>query len=88
MNERNDAIDVSDTLLSSISYMRTLLGEAEDKVQFYLSHGPQLGPYRELLARHAAETDALLGLMERFLDQMEQDTRALSDFACKAGVPA
>lgn len=88
MNEEFDAIDVADALLSNTGYMRTLLGAAEDKLRFYLSHGPQLGPYRELLAQHAAETDALLGLMERLLDQMEGDIRMLSGPACKAGIPA
>ena len=88
MNEKMDAIDVTDALLSNISYMRVLLGAVGDKVQFYLSRGPQLGPYRELLAQHAAETDALLGLMERLLDQMEGEIGMLSGPARKASVPA
>ena len=88
MNEKFDAIDVADALLSSTGYMRTLLSAAEDKVQFYFSRGPQLGPYRELLAQHAAETDALLGLMERLLDQMEGEIGMLSGPARKASVPA
>lgn len=85
MNEKMDAIDVADALLSNTSYMRTLLGAAEDKLCFYLSRGPQLGPYRELLAQHAAETDALLGLAERLLDQTEEEIRLLFAPACKAG---
>ena len=88
MNEKMDAIDVTDALLSNISYMRVLLGAVGDKVQFYVSRGPQLGPYRELLAQHAAETDALLGLMERLLDQMEGEIGMLSGPARKASVPA
>ena len=71
MDAKKDPIDMADDLLSSIGYMRTLLGAAEDKVKFYLSGGPQLGPYRELLAQHAAETGALLDLAERFLDKMD-----------------
>ena len=88
MNEKMDAIDVTDALLSNISYMRVLLGAVGDKVQFYLSRGPQLGPYRELLAQHAAEADALLGPMVRFLEQIEQDTRMLCDHACSAEATA
>ena len=79
MNVKKDPIDMADELLSSISYMRTLLGAAEDKIQFYLSSGPQLGPYRELLAQHAAETGALLDLAERFLDKMDRQMDAVTD---------
>ena len=79
MDVKKDPIDVADELLSSISYMRTLLGAAEDKVKFYLSGGPQLGPYRELLAQHAAETGALLDLAERFLDKMDRQMDAVTD---------
>lgn len=88
MNEKFDVIDAADALLSNTGYMRTLLGAAEDKLCFYLSHGPQLGPYRELLTQHAAETDALLGLMERLLDQMEGNIRLLLGPACETSVPA
>lgn len=79
MDAKKDPIDMADDLLSSIGYMRTLLGAAEDKVQFYLSNGPQLGPYRELLAQHAAEIGALLALAERFLDKMDSQTDAVTD---------
>lgn len=79
MDAKKDPIDMADDLLSSIGYMRTLLGAAEDKVQFYLSGGPQLGPYRELLAQHAAETGALLALAERFLDKMDEQADAVAD---------
>lgn len=79
MNAEKSPIDVADELLNSISYMRTLLGAAEDKVRFYLSNGPELGPYRELLARHAAETDTLLDLAERCLDQMDGQMDAVAD---------
>lgn len=82
MNAKKDPIDVADVLLSSIGYMRTLLGAAEDKVKFYLSGGPQLGPYRELLAQHAAETEALLALSERFLDRMDRQVDAVTDLLC------
>lgn len=82
MNAKKDPIDMADDLLSSISYMRTLLGAAEDKVKFYLSGGPQLGPYRELLARHAAETGAILDLAERFLDKMDTQIDAVTDLLC------
>lgn len=82
MDAKNDPIDVADDLLSSVSYMRTLLGAAEDKMRFYLSDGPQLGPYRELLARHAAETGALLDLAERFLDKMGKQKDAVADLLC------
>ena len=83
MDVKKDPIDVADELLSSISYMRTLLGAAEDKVKFYLSGGPQLGPYRELLAQHAAETGALLDLAERFLDKMDRQMDAVTDLLCE-----
>lgn len=79
MNAKKDPIDMADDLLNSISYMRTLLDAAEDKIRFYLSNGPQLGPYRELLARHAAETGAILDLAERFLDEMDRQTNAVMD---------
>ena len=82
MNAKKDPIDMADDLLNSISYMRTLLGAAEDKVKFYLSGGPQLGPYRELLAQHAAETGALLDLAERFLDKMDRQADAVTDLLC------
>lgn len=71
MNTKIDPKDIADEFFSSISYMRTLLGAAEDKMQFYLSNSALLGPYRELLARQADETDALLTLMERLLERME-----------------
>lgn len=79
MNGKTDAIDVADELLNSVGYMRTLLGAARDKVQFYLSNGPQLGPYRELLAQHAAEMDDLLELIERFLDKLEGQVDTVTD---------
>ena len=79
MNAKKDPIDMADDLLSSISYMRTLLGAAEDKVKLYFSGGPQLGPYRELLAQHAAETGALLDLAGRFLDKMDCQADAVTD---------
>ena len=79
MDVKKDPIDMADELLNSISYMRTLLGAAGDKVQFYLSNGPQLGPYRELLAQHAAETGALLDLAERFLDKMNRQIDTVTD---------
>lgn len=79
MDAKKDPIDAANDLLSSIGYMRTLLGAAEDKVQFYLSSGPQLGPYRELLAQHAVETGALLALAERFLDKMDRQADAVAD---------
>ena len=83
MDAKKDPIDMADDLLSSIGYMRTLLGAAEDKVKFYLSGGPQLGPYRELLAQHAAETGALLDLAERFLDKMDRQMDAVTDLLCE-----
>lgn len=82
MDAKKDPIDVADDLLSSVSYMRTLLGAAEDKMRFYLSDGPQLGPYRELLAQHAAETGALLDLAERFLEKMDKQIDVVADLLC------
>ena len=71
MNTKKDPIDIADTFASDLAYMRTLLHAMEDKVQFYLSNSALLGPYRELLAQQADETDALLTLMERLLERME-----------------
>lgn len=82
MNVKIDPKDVADSFSEDLTFMRTLLGAAQDKVKFYLSGGPQLGPYRELLARHAAETGAILDLAERFLDKMDRQIDAVTDLLC------
>ena len=73
MNEKFDAIDVADALLSSTGYMRTLLSAAEDKVQFYLANKSLFGPGGALLSLQARALDDLLFLAGRFLDKMEGD---------------
>lgn len=74
----SDPIDVADQLSGDISYTRTLLSAAEDKVRFYLENKKLLGPYTELLSGCAAEVANLLFLIEQYLDKMDRQTETLS----------
>lgn len=79
MTTKKDPKDAADEFISDIDYMRTLLRAAEDKVRFYLSNRDMLGPYRELLAQHAQETDTLLDQTKKFLEKMERDMETVAD---------
>ena len=79
MNEKVDPKDVADTFSCNLSYMRTLLRTAGDKVQFYLRNRNLLGPYEELLSLQARDLDDLLALAERFLDRMDEEMDTATD---------
>lgn len=80
MTTQTDPKDLADEFCSDIGYMRTLLGAAEDKVDFYLENRKLLGPNGELLYCCARELDDLLELTGRHLKKMEDEMDVVTDF--------
>lgn len=85
MNEKNGLADLADECGKNLTYMRSLLLAADDKVQFYLSSRPLLGPYWELLNHHAAELGILLSLTRDVLEQIASKMEQISDGLYKIG---
>lgn len=79
MNEKDDLRDLADGCDKDLTYLRTLLCAAEDKVQFYLSNRSLLGQYWELLNHHAAELGILLGLTREVLEALDGKVELISD---------
>ena len=88
MNAKNDPRNVADACGKDLTYLRTLLFAADDKVQFYLSNRSLLGPYWELLTHHAAELGILLSLTQERLEQLEGGMELLSEHFYAAQPPA
>ena len=78
MNEKNKLTDLAEECGKDLTYLRTLLFAAEDKVQFYLSNKPLLGQYWELLNHHAAELGILLGMTQEVLEALDEKMEQLS----------
>lgn len=79
MNAKCDPKDIADQLSGDVTYMQTLLGAAQDKVQLYLSNRHLLGPCEELLFLQARELDDLLALAERFLERIDGELETATD---------
>ena len=79
MNVKIDPKDVADSFSEDLTFMRTLLGAAQDKAVFYLENRKLLGPQCELLYICARELDDLLALAGRFLDRMEGQLDTVTD---------
>lgn len=79
MNEKIELTDLADECGKSLSYLRTLLFAAEDKVQFYLSNRSLWGQYWELLNHHAAELGILLGITQEVLEALDEKMEQLSE---------
>lgn len=80
MSTKKDPKDVADQLISDVDYIHTLLGAAEDKVNFYLGNRNLLGPQGELLYSCARELENLLVLMERFLERVDGELESATDW--------
>lgn len=85
MNEKNELTDLAEECGKDLTYLRTLLFAAEDKVQFYLSNKPLLGQYWELLNHHAAELGILLGMTREVLEALDEKMEQLSAGLYKTG---
>lgn len=88
MNQNNDLTDLAEKCGQELTYMRTLLLAADDKVQFYLSNKPLLGPYWELLNYHATELGILLSLTQDVLEEVDGKMERLSNGLYKLGPQA
>ena len=74
MTQEKDYIDFADEIDSDIRFIRTLLGAAVDKANFYLANPALLGPHREILNCQAQEIEELLALAQRLLDRTLENT--------------
>lgn len=79
MEIERDVKSIADDVSASIGSVKALLSAIDDKVRFYLLDKSHSGPYWELLRYYALEIQALLGVTEGIVCEMERDQDTVTD---------